>query len=237
MYTLNTTQAILNNALLRFTNYMPQFIAGLILLIIGFIVAAVARSIALRVLKIFRIDRWINSAEEIFKKAENADTKTAGLWPGILAQLLYLTILVLFLMPAFDAWGLNRVTQILNQFILFLPNIFIAVVVGFIGLGLARLVSDIVERTTSDLGSSSSRVLANIARYSLVFFTALIVLNQLGVAANLVQILFTGIVAMLAIAGGLAFGIGGQDKARQLLDSLTQKVQETRQVRGNRTNG
>jgi hypothetical protein len=233
MYTLNTTQAILNNALLRFTNYMPQFIAGLVLLIIGFIVAAIARGIALKLLKIFKVEHWMNSAEEIFKKAEVTD-KRAGLWPGILAQLLYFTILVLFLMPAFDAWGLNRVTQILNQFILFLPNIFIAVVVGFIGLGLARLVADIVERTSAELGSSSSRVLANVARYSLIFFTTLIVLNQLGVAANLVQILFTGIIAMLALAGGLAFGIGGQDKARDLLNSLTHKVQETRQIRGGR---
>ncbi|MDQ3098946.1 MAG: hypothetical protein M3Q44_04320 [bacterium] len=231
MYQLDTTQAILNNALLRFTNYMPQFIAGLLLLIIGFIVAAIARSIAYKVLKIFKVDKWINSAEEIFNKVEGTDKK-GGLWPGILAQLMYLTVLVLFLLPAFDAWGLNRVTQVLNELILFLPNIFIAVIVGFIGLGLARFVSDIVERTTKDLGSSSSHILANVARYSLVFFTSLIVLNQLGVAANLVQILFTGIVAMLALAGGLAFGIGGQEKAKELLNSLTQKVQETRQTRG-----
>jgi hypothetical protein len=104
----------------------------------------------------------------------------------------------------------------------------VAVVVLFIGIGLARLVYNVVRAATQGLGQSTANTLASVARYAIIFFVALIVLNQLGVASNLVQILFTGIVAMLALAGGLAFGIGGQEKARQLLDSLTQKVSDTR---------
>jgi hypothetical protein len=67
-------------------------------------------------------------------------------------------------------------------------------------------------------------VLANIARYSVVFFTCLIILTQLGVASELVKILFTGIVGMLALSFGLAFGLGGQDEARNILKKLHKKL-------------
>ena len=58
----------------------------------------------------------------------------------------------------------------------------------------------------------------------IVFFTILVVLNQLGVAQDIIRILFTGIIGMLALAGGLAFGLGGKDMARDLLSELTKKV-------------
>jgi hypothetical protein len=180
------------------------------------------------VLRFFKINRWIENAEGIFAKAAQQGANKSELWPDIVGTLVKWTIFLLFLLPAFDAMGLNRVTQVLNQLLLYLPNVFVAVVVLFIGLGIARLVYNIVFAAATGLGDNSARTLATVARYAIIFFVALVVLNQLGVASNLVQILFTGIIAMLALAGGLAFGIGGQEKARQLLDSLTQKVNETK---------
>ena len=59
-----------------------------------------------------------------------------------------------------------------------------------------------------------------------MFFTVLVVLNQLGVAQDLVRILFTGIVAMLSLAGGLAFGLGGKELAKELLDELKNKLKQ-----------
>jgi hypothetical protein len=58
----------------------------------------------------------------------------------------------------------------------------------------------------------------------ILFFTALVVLNQLGVAQDLIRILFTGIVFMVTIAGGLAFGLGGKDLARDILMELKKKI-------------
>ena len=120
--------------------------------------------------------------------------------------------------------NLNLVTELLNQFLLYIPNVFVAAVVGFVGLVLANLVSEIVKHAGKGLGSASSNLLSTISRYALYFFTTLVVLNQLGVASDLVRILFTGIVAMLAIAGGLAFGLGGQGTAKKTLDDLQRKL-------------
>ena len=94
------------------------------------------------------------------------------------------------------------------------------------GLVFANLVFDIVRHASRGLGSASSNLLGTVARYAIVFFTTLVVLNQLGVAADLIRILFTGIVAMLALAGGLAFGLGGQESARKAVAEFLKRVEK-----------
>jgi small-conductance mechanosensitive channel len=73
---------------------------------------------------------------------------------------------------------------------------------------------------------SVARPMANMAKYTILVFAALAVLNQLGVAQSLIQILFTGIVFMVALAGGLAFGLGGQEVAKELLSDLKDNLKK-----------
>lgn len=78
--------------------------------------------------------------------------------------------------------------------------------------------------TASQLPNSAAGTLASLARWAVITFAFLAVLSQLGVATRLIEILFAGLVLMLAIAGGLAFGLGGKDKAAQWLDSLDKEL-------------
>jgi small-conductance mechanosensitive channel len=76
------------------------------------------------------------------------------------------------------------------------------------------------------LGTNTAHILALIARWSIIVFVTFLVLHQLGVVQELLRILFAGVVAMIAIAGGLAFGLGGQGVARDLLESITQRFKK-----------
>jgi hypothetical protein len=67
--------------------------------------------------------------------------------------------------------------------------------------------------------------LSAFAKSTIIFFTVLVMMNQLGVAQDLIRIFFTGLVAMVAIAGGLAFGLGGKDTAKEILENLRKKLQ------------
>lgn len=221
-----TVTAIVSNALLQLGNYLPQFIAGLILLLIGLVVAAILKEIVIRFLVLLRIDEWVGSVTDWFNQLKSEKQIRGKVWLRLLAELVRWTIVILFLVPAAEVWGLPKVTDLLNQFLLYVPNVFVAVVIGFIGIVVANLVSDIVRSASLSLGGTSSNLLSTTARYALFFFTALVVLNQLGVAADLVRILFTGIIAMLAIAGGLAFGLGGQEWAKRVLGELQKKVEK-----------
>ncbi|MBI2601258.1 hypothetical protein HYW42_04880 [Candidatus Daviesbacteria bacterium] len=228
MENVGTTIAnVVLNALDKLVSYLPQFLGGLLVLLVGLLVATLLRSGVAKFFELIRLDQWFSNVSRWFAQEDKA-LKDAGkkVWPDLLAELVRWTVVILFLIPAVEAWGLPKITEVLNQFLLYIPNVFVAVVVGFVGFGVAGLVHDIVRHASRNLGSDSANLLATVARYALVFFTALVVLNQLGVASDLIRILFTGIVAMLAIAGGLAFGLGGQGVAKNALEDLRKRVEK-----------
>lgn len=218
-----TVSTVVVTSLANLGSYLPQFLGGLVVLLIGLAVAAILREIVLRVLRFVALERWLEKVGQ-FLTRPGRRPREALLWSDLLAELVRWAVVILFLIPAAEAWGLPRVTEVLNQVLFYLPNVFVATVVGFVGLAVANLTHDVVRNASRGLGSESTNLLANVARYALVFFTALVVLNQLGVASDLVRILFTGVVAMLALAGGLAFGLGGQSTARKALDEFLRRV-------------
>lgn len=202
---------------------MPQFLAGLILLLIGLAVAAVLKELVIRFLKFLKVEEWLGNVAAWFNQLRSDKVKSTA-WQKLLAELVRWTVVILFLVPAAEAWGLPRVSELLNSFLFYIPNVFVAIFIAFVGIVVANLVSEIIHNTSKSLGGTSSSLLATTAKYAIFFFTSLVVLNQLGVASDLIRILFTGIVAMLAIAGGLAFGLGGQQEAKKVLEEFQKRL-------------
>lgn len=201
----------------QFASYFPKFLAGFIILAIGLLVASIVHRLVIEFFKLIQIEQW-------FEEAKIAKAEDIRVWPGIFSEFVRWSIIILFLIPAAEAWGIPRVTEVLNQVLFYIPNVFVAVFIGLVGMVIANILRDVVRHGTHGLGSTSSEALGAVANYAIIFFTALIILNQLGVAADLVRILFTGIVAMLALAGGLAFGLGGQDLAKDILRGIRDKL-------------
>lgn len=230
-FDLTAITSAVTSSIAGLISYIPQFIAGLILLLIGIALSAVLRDIVLSFSRFLGVARWFESVNKWYEKMREEKRPGAAVWVNLLSELVRWTVVVLFLIPAAETWGLPKVTEVLNQILLYIPNVFVAVIVGFVGLAISNLVFEIVRNTTSSMGSSSSNLLGNVGKYGVVFFTALVVLNQLGVASDLIRILFTGIVAMLALAGGLAFGLGGQDSARVALKEFLSRLSESKKAR------
>ena len=207
----STTGAVLAGA--------PQFLAGLVLLLIGVVAGGILQRAVEGLLRLLMLERWVEKA----RIGKAADMR---LWQTLVGQVVRWAVVILFLVPALEAWGIPGVTEVLNELLLYLPQVLVAAVVGFLGIAFANLSYDVVKHAANGMGSHSAGAVAGISRYGLLFFTALVVLHQLGVAQELIRILFTGIVAMLAIAGGVAFGLGGQDTARDMLRGIRDKVEK-----------
>lgn len=216
----DTLRTILASTTAFISTFLPKLLAGFLVLLIGFIVASLLKDLLKLVFKYFRLERWLSVAG--LAKAEDIN-----LWPNLLGELVRWTTIFIFLMSAIEIWGIPKVADVLSQLLSFLPNVFIVVVIGWVGLVVGRFAHDIVRHGVRGLGNHEALVLGNAAKYTIVFFTILIILTQLGVAAELVKILFTGIVGMLALALGLAFGLGGKDEASQILKRLREKVEST----------
>lgn len=196
---------------------LPNFFGGLIILIIGLLIGSIVKNVLMSLLTFLKIEVLFEKAR-LFKKGE------VKIWEEVLTEIFKWTLIVVFLIPTLEIWGLSKATAVINQILFYLPNVIVAVVIAFIGILASNLVSDLVRHSVKTLGSSSANSLSVFSKWVIIFFTTLVVLNQLGVAQDLIRILFTGIVAMLALAGGLAFGLGGKDAAKEVLEELRNKL-------------
>ena len=93
-----------------------------------------------------------------------------------------------------------------------------------VGFVFAKLAHDIFLASMKGVDSQTAVTIASITKWAINVFVILAALNQLGVATDLIRILFTGIVAMLAIAGGIAFGLGGQKTAQDIVEGVRKKL-------------
>lgn len=213
---IGLVNAVLLDFYQKIVGFLPSLFGGLLILIVGLLLAAIVKQLLLSILSFLRID-------SLFQKTRLIEKKEVLIWEEVLTEILRWTLIILFLIPTLEVWGLSRATVVINQFLFYLPNVIVAVVIGFVGLVASNLGSDLVRHSVKTIGAASSSTLAVFTKWMILFFTALVVLNQLGVAQDLIRILFTGIVAMLAIAGGLAFGLGGQGMAHDILEELKSK--------------
>lgn len=211
---------IINSILLDFvrrtTNFLPNLLSGVFIILVGFLIGGLVKKVLLSLLSFVRLD-------SLFHKTRLIEKKEVKVWEEILTEVLRWTIVVLFLIPSFEVWGLSRATVVLNQFLFYLPNVIVAVIIAFVGLVTSNLGADLVKSGAKTVRSTSAIALSVFTKWLILFFTVLVVLNQLGVAQDLIRILFTGIVVMIALAGGLAFGLGGQSIAREMLEELRNK--------------
>lgn len=212
--------AFISATILFVSAFLPKLLAGFLILFIGIIIASLLRDFLKIIFKYFSLEKWLSTAG-IVKSTEVA------VWPNLLAEMVRWLTIFIFLISAVEAWGIPKVGDVLQQLLMFIPNVFVVVIIGWIGLMVGRFAHDIVRHGVRGLGSQEALVLGNAARYTIVFFTVLIILTQLGVATELIKILFTGIVGMLALAFGLSFGLGGRDHASKLLDKLMSKLEES----------
>lgn len=213
----NTFLASFNKGIYGAAAFFPNFLIGIIILLIGVIIASVVKRIIIEVLNALKVESYL-------KRYGVPEAKKDFNWTNILAEIARWFVIILFLIPTADIWGLPQVTVVLNTFLLYLPNVFAAAIMGLVGLVFARLASEVVLASTQSLSADASRTIASVTRIAITIFVLLAVLNQLGVAQDLVRILFTGVVSMFALAGGIAFGLGGQGTARDVLEMVRKRL-------------
>ncbi|MGH2514552.1 MAG: mechanosensitive ion channel family protein [Ktedonobacterales bacterium] len=209
----NTLLNLLNTVL----TFLPRIVNAAILLIVGYILARVLRAALTKGLRALHFDTVADRAG-ITRFLRMAGTQLDA--ARVLAEVVFWWIFLFFLEMAFNALGLVQITSYINAILAYLPDVFAAVLIVVIGALIANIVADVVRGAAGEAGLSSAPLLAAIARWAIVIFAVLAALTQLNVAQNMIFILFAAFVSMLALAGGLAFGLGGVDTARGLLSGI-----------------
>jgi hypothetical protein len=204
----------LANAVNLILTFIPRLIGFLVILVVGLIIAALVERAVSYLLRRVGFDRI---ADRIgltrFEQRMGVRMDAAR----ILGKIVYWFIVLIFLVPAADALGVPAVSNILNTLVAYIPNVFVAILVLFLGTLAATVVADLVRGAVASANIGNPNIFAGIARWAIIGFAALVALEQLQITPTLLNELFGAIVAALAIAFGLAFGLGGQEAARRWL--------------------
>jgi len=211
----------LSNALNSFLAAIPLVIGALIIIVVGWIIAGVLARVVTELLRRVGADR-------LFAEHGGAvyGSRSTSFKPSIVAgELVKWLVRLVFLVAAANVLGLTQVSILLNDVLLWIPNLVVAAIILLVAPLLARFVRGAIEVGAGQMGFSNAALLGRIAEIAIIAFAVVIAINQIGIAANLVNTLFVGIVAALALAFGLAFGLGGRDVASQLTQSWYEQSQ------------
>lgn len=201
---------------------IPQLIGALLVLVVGLIVASLLGKLTKKLVDYTHIDKLFLKFK-VTEKFEGMGLKFNV--AAIVAWIVKWFFIIVTLIAVVDILKLDQVTKFLQDVAMYIPNVVVAVIILVIGLVIGQFVFQVVEKSTktSHLTASVGDALAAIAKWAIVIFALMASLSQLGIATRLIEILFTGFVAMLALAFGLAFGLGGREKADKFLEGWGKK--------------
>ena len=222
----------LQDTLSTFFSYIPQLIGAIVILIVGYIVAKVLQAVVGRVLQGIGFDRWMERGgiKQFLDRAETDQTPAS-----ILGALVFWFVFIIAITMAADALGIPQVSVVLAQLIAYIPSIIAAILILILAALLANFISGIVR------GATGSDVLSSIARYAIIVYAVFAALTQLGVAVQLTANTFLILLGAVALAAAIAFGIGGREVARDILEKAYSRSDEvtgdTAERRGGGTEG
>jgi hypothetical protein len=202
---------------------IPKVIGFALILIIGWLVASALAALVAALLRavhfndLARRSGFAGFVQQMGIKRDSA---------GFLADLAKWFVRLIALVAAFDALGLPAVSTVLEQLRLWLPNLIVALVILVIAGLAANALHGLVRGATAEAGLGNPDLLASIARVAVWAFAIVVAVNQIGIATALVNTLFMATVGAIALALGLAFGLGGRETAAQIVRGWYERGQQ-----------
>ncbi|MFL5466596.1 MAG: mechanosensitive ion channel family protein [Gemmatimonadaceae bacterium] len=221
----DTLVASFRDAFAMILSAIPRILGFIVIVAIGWFVSSVLARAVTGLLRAVRFDELMQrSGLADFMNKMGTGKDSAEIVVGLVKWLVRIVVLLV----AFDVLGLPAVSDVMRQLLLWLPNLVVAIFVLFIGGIAARALGNVVRGATAEGGFANPETLSNVVRTTVWAFAIVVAINQLGIATNLINTLFVGLVSALAIALGIAFGLGGRDLAARTLENWYDQAQEVR---------
>ncbi len=205
-------------------SFLPDLIGAVLLFAIGWLLAALVEKLIEGIFKSFKVDSALKAAglEDVVERSGHK--LNSGRFVGSLVKWF---VIVVFLVASFDILHLTQVNNFLKEVVLsYLPNVIVAVLVLMVSVVIADAVKKIVTASARAAHVKSAALLGTIAKWAIWIFAVLTALIHLGIAPSLIMTLFTGVVVAVALATGLAFGLGGKEVAGRMLEKTIHTVSD-----------
>jgi hypothetical protein len=202
--------------------FLPRVLLAIVILIVGWLLAKAVRFAIVRSLHAINFNVITEKAGiEDFMRRGGSDLDTIR----VLGALVYWLVILAALMIAFNSLELSYVTELIGRIVLFVPKVIVAVVILVFGAYFARFVAAGLAAYLGNVGVGEAGLVGRLALYAMMVFVILIAIDQLGLG-DIVRQTFLILVAAVAFALALAFGLGGQRRAADLIDRWTRRHAE-----------
>lgn len=200
--------------LATFYSFVPNLLGALLILLIGWGIATLLYALTDKVLDALRFDALMARTgvdDAINRSGVRIDPS------NLVATLVKWTVLLVAFMMAADALNLTQVSVGIGAILAYIPNVVAAVAILALGVLLAGFVSQLVRGAAATAGLRTADLMADLAYWAITIFAALGAIGQLNIAPTLVQTLYTAVIAAIALAAALAFGLGMREQARDVV--------------------
>ncbi|MES2546683.1 MAG: hypothetical protein V4575_03185 [Pseudomonadota bacterium] len=222
-YQLDTFINSLNEFWVQLIHFVPKLLAVIVILFFGWIIAKLARTAIKRLLVLTHFDKAAQkSGLEAFINHGNFNVTLSG----IISQVVYWLVILLFVITGANALGLQEVAILLQQLASYLPHIIVAILVLIFGTLLARFVNRLVFAWLYSIKFSHALAVSTSAEYGIQILAIFIALEQLGIGMQLIHSLFIIVFGAFFFALALAFGLGGREWAAKVIAEMDAKKKQ-----------
>ena len=218
---ISITQESLEALVASVADFIPRLIGAVVVFVVGwFISVGVGRFVSdilkrVRFNQVFETGSWKQALGKADVKVDPA---------GFVGAVFKWVLVVVFLLAAVDILEFDEFASFLERILAYLPNVLIAALIFVVAIIIADIVEKVIRAAVERTEVGYGHLVSLIVKWSIWVFAVIAILMQLGVLKDLLLTLFTGLVAMIAIAGGLAFGLGGKEVAGEILQDLKRRM-------------
>lgn len=219
-YQIDIFLSSLNQFWSEIATFFPKLLAVIVILFFGWICAKVTCIGVKRVLDIVQFDRFADkSGIEAFLKHSDFDLTISG----IISQVVYWLVILLFVITCANTLGLTEVASMLHQLANYLPKIIVAILVLIFGTLLARFVNRLVFAWLHGIKFEGALAISTSSEYGIQVLALFVALEQLEIGTQLLTSLFVIIFGAIFLALAIAFGLGGKEWAGRIINDMQNK--------------
>lgn len=206
-----------------FIGFLPELVGALVIFVIGWFISVWIGKIVTEVLKRLKLDRIFEKTkwDESLEKAE-FKMKMSEFIGAIVKWIL----VIVFLLAAVQVLGLGEFANFLRSIVAWLPNLVIAVAIFVVAVIVADFFEKLVRAVLGKMNVRYVNFIGGLVKWAIWIFAIFAILAQIGVASDIVQILVSGFVALIVVSFALAFGLGGRDAAKEVIEEFRNRLRE-----------
>jgi preprotein translocase subunit Sss1 len=206
-------------------DFLPRFVVMLTIILAGLLIAFVLKSILRSILHLTKLDRISEQAgaSRVLRKAAMPSMSE------FLSRSLFWITLLGFILLGISVLQIPELQEQISRIFQLLPQVFVAILILFVGILAANFVSRAALLTAVNAGYRSPRLWSGMVRFVIWILTISMALEQVGLARQTVVAAFSIVFGAVMLALAIAFGLGGRDLARQALERYVgdrEKVRE-----------